>query len=167
MFNRCGVSKRRCQTCHVRRATLRSVAMSVVAFETRRGVGCFVAGRGPDEGWTHLFASPRLNPVEAEYLHGLDEHSDHTPLEVVFEPEHNRVAKGEATFGDGEVVEHTEVTTSNQESGGPSMLGLTYEEDVRSTTPNETGHRWGRFKVGWRKAVDGEKGHGQIPLLVG
>jgi exonuclease III len=34
----------------------------------------------------HVFASPSLNPVEASYLHELDEHSDHTPLEVVFGP---------------------------------------------------------------------------------
>lgn len=34
----------------------------------------------------HVFASEKLNAVEANYLHQFDDLSDHTPLEVVFEP---------------------------------------------------------------------------------
>ncbi|MFP4600648.1 MAG: endonuclease/exonuclease/phosphatase family protein [Persicimonas sp.] len=34
----------------------------------------------------HVFSSKSLNPVEASYLHQHDEHSDHSPMEVVFEP---------------------------------------------------------------------------------
>ena len=31
-----------------------------------------------------------------------------------------------------------------------------FERDIRSTEPNETGHRRARFREGWRKAIEGE-----------
>ena len=80
----------------------------------------------------HVFASPELNPTEATYLHDLDDHSDHTPLEVVFEPK----------------IDHQTMPNS-------PMVGLIFDEDVRHTNPDATGHRRGRFKAVWRKAVDG------------
>ena len=86
----------------------------------------------------HVFACPTLKPTAASYLHELDEHSDHTPLEVVFSPESSEQTKPQQT---------------NEEQ---TMAELTYEEDVRSTNPNETGHRRGRFKAAWKKAVRGE-----------
>jgi exonuclease III len=84
----------------------------------------------------HVFPAPTLNPVEARYLHELDEHSDHTPLEVVFEP----AVHGSDAPTQEALLDH-----------------LAYEEDVRSTTPDETGHRRGQFKAGWRAAVAGEE----------
>ena len=86
----------------------------------------------------HVFACPSLKPSAAKYLHELDEHSDHTPLELVFNPESAEQSKSQRM---------------NREQ---SMTKLTYEEDVRSTNPNETGHRRGRFKAAWKKAVRGE-----------
>lgn len=86
----------------------------------------------------HIFACPSLKPTAASYLHELDEHSDHTPLEVVFSPKSPEQPK------------------SHQMHEEQHMTELTYEEDVRSTNPNETGHRRGRFKAAWKKAVRGE-----------
>ena len=36
------------------------------------------------------------------------------------------------------------------------MMGLSFDEDVRHTNSDETGHHRGRFKAVWRKAVDGD-----------
>lgn len=95
----------------------------------------------------HVFACPTLKPKAAAYLHELDEHSDHTPLEVVFSP------TGAASLEGSKTVKEPE---SEVEVVGQQMTHLSYEEDVRSTNPNETGHRRGRFKAGWHKATKGE-----------
>ena len=36
------------------------------------------------------------------------------------------------------------------------MNELRFEEDIRSTEPNATGHRKSRFREGWRKGAAGE-----------
>ena len=36
------------------------------------------------------------------------------------------------------------------------MNGIPFEEDIRDTNPNETGHREAQFHAGWRRAVEGQ-----------
>ena len=36
------------------------------------------------------------------------------------------------------------------------MNGIPFEEDIRDTNPNETGHREAQFHEGWRRAVEGQ-----------
>lgn len=35
------------------------------------------------------------------------------------------------------------------------MNDLAYDEDIRDTDPNKSGHRRARFRQGWRSAVEG------------
>ena len=102
----------------------------------------------------HVFACPTLRPENAKYLHGLDEHSDHTPLEVVFDRLGAESVEVSEPAEQVEPLEQAVQSEFEEESG--VMDGFCYEEDIRSINFNKNGHRRGRFKVGWGKAVKGE-----------
>lgn len=50
--------------------------------------GSWITPSGTPRRYDHVFASKRLNPVSCGYVHGFREAglSDHSPIEVVFEP---------------------------------------------------------------------------------
>lgn len=93
----------------------------------------------------HVFASPQLNPTQAEYLHEYDDLSDHTPLSVEFTP-----PSEESLWS--HLDERGE--TPGRGTGQPAFRGLRFSEDARVIAPDDN-RRLGRFKVGWNKAVEG------------
>lgn len=101
----------------------------------------------------HVFASERLNATEATYLHQYDDLSDHTPLEVVFEP----IGKTDFDAGSTEDTQRMSSDSDSMDDTDETIVdGLTYAEDVRTVAP-EANYRRGRFKDGWNEAVDGEE----------
>jgi len=104
----------------------------------------------------HIFASDKLNATSAEYLHQYDDHSDHTPLEVVFTPTDGLLEdysapleRSEFTPSDPSADTHIPTTESRTR-----YHGLDYDEDVRMVNP-EKNYRLGRFKSGWNNATEG------------
>lgn len=123
----------------------------------------------------HVFASERLGVTDAAYLHEYDDRSDHTPLEVVFQPAdalhgasidreecENQTDSDDSTETTaptdcGESTDPTDRTagTPIEENTWGAFPGLEYEEDVRVVDPDQQ-YRRGRFKAGWNRAVAGE-----------
>lgn len=138
-------------------------------------------GRGRKTGrrFDHVFASAALRPIACDYLHDLRRQglSDHAPIEAVFAPGPYVPGGSDSTPADLPAVLPAITTPRpslmNRHPLAPlrrrerrrrhepmeehPMTVKPFAHDIRSTAPDQDGHRQAQFRMGWRQAALGEQ----------